>query len=240
MVARRRRAGKPLIGISGGDSRLPWGWWFAAFGVRATGGVPLRITPSRPLGTRLLDGVIIGGGSDIDPALYTGDDTGAPPVDPARDRMEMALIDMALQQDLPLLGICRGAQLLNVVLGGSLYADLRLRRRLTSNRRTVLPRKTALLAPRSKLARICGARRLRINSLHQQAVHRLGRDMTTAARDLDGIRQGVERRGRGFVIGVQWHPEYLPQKRAQRRLIAALVGSARRAQRRTQRVAEMT
>lgn len=237
MVARRRRAGRPLIGITGGDSRLPWGWWFAAAAVRRAGGRPLRITPSRPLATDItLEGLIVGGGDDIDPALYTGEDSGAPAADPARDRLELALLERALAGGLPVLGICRGAQLLNVSLGGSLYADIRPRRRLTSNRRTPLARKTAALRARSRLARICGSSPLRINSLHHQAVQRLGRGLRTVARDLDGIKQGVEAVDAPFRIGVQWHPEYLPRQRAQRRLFAALVGQARRRSLRAARI----
>lgn len=229
MAARRRRAGRPLIGITGGDSRLPWGWWFAAAAVRRAGGRPIRITPSQPLADdSRLDGLIVGGGDDIDPALYTGEDNGAAAADPARDRLELALLESALQHGLPVLGICRGAQLLNVALGGSLYADIRPRRQLTSNRRTPLARKTTVLRPHSRLARICGASPLRINSLHHQAVQQLGRGMRTVARDLDGIKQGIESIDAPFRIGVQWHPEYLPGRRAQRRLFAALVGQARR------------
>lgn len=229
MAARRKRAGQPLIGITGGDRRLPWGWWFAAAAVRRAGGRPLRITPKRPLASgRTLDGLIVGGGDDIDPALYTDTDGGAPVADPARDRLELALLAQALEAGLPILGICRGAQLLNVALGGSLYADIRPRRRKTSNRRTPFARKTVRLRGSSRLARICGAPVLRINSLHHQAVQRLGHGLRTVARDLDGIKQAVEDPRAPFRIGVQWHPEYLPRQRAQRRLFAALVGRARR------------
>lgn len=221
-----------MIGITGGDSRLPWGWWFARAAVRAQGGIPLHITPGRPQPERRLDGLIVGGGDDIDPALYSGDDSGAPAADPARDRLELALLQQALDGGLPIIGICRGAQLLNVALGGSLYFDIRQRRRHTSNRRSVLPSKRAALRPNSRLARICGRSPLPINSLHHQAVHHLGTGLRTVARDADGITQGIEHLGKDFVIGVQWHPEYLPQYRAQRRLIAALVRNARRSRQR--------
>lgn len=226
MAARRRRTGRPLIGITGGDSRLPWGWWFASAAVRAHGGIPLHITPKWPRAERALDGLIVGGGDDIDPALYSGEDTGAPAADPERDRLELALLQQALDAAIPVIGICRGAQLLNVALGGSLYNDIRQRRRHTSNRRSVLPSKRAALRPNSRLARICGRSPVSINSLHHQAVHRLGQGLRTVARDADGITQGIEASGAGFIIGVQWHPEYLPQHRAQRRLIAALVRRA--------------
>ncbi|MHA7835121.1 MAG: gamma-glutamyl-gamma-aminobutyrate hydrolase family protein [Algiphilus sp.] len=228
MATGRRRAGRPLIGITGADSRLPWGWWFARAAVRAHGGEPIRITPKRPQPARYLDGLIVGGGDDIDPALYSGDDSGAPAADPARDRLELGLLQQALDAGVPIIGICRGAQLLNVALGGSLYPDIRQRRRHTSNRRSVLPSKRAVLRRGSRLARILGRNPVPINSLHHQAVHRLGRGLRTVARDADGITQGIECRGPALIIGVQWHPEYLPQQRAQRRLIALLVRRARR------------
>ncbi|WP_421718212.1 gamma-glutamyl-gamma-aminobutyrate hydrolase family protein [Algiphilus sp.] len=228
MAAGRGRTGRPLINITGGDSRLPWGWWFARAAVCAHGGTPLRITPTRPHNARTLDGLIVGGGDDIDPALYSGDDSGAPAADPARDRLELALLQQALDSGVPIIGICRGAQLLNVALGGSLYPDIRQRRRYTSNRRSVLPSKKAALRRGSRLARILGRNPVPINSLHHQAVHRLGRGLRTVARDADGITQGIECRGSSLIIGVQWHPEYLPQQRAQRRLIGLLVRRARR------------
>lgn len=228
MAAARRR---PVIGVTGADSRLAWAWWFTARAVRRAGGTPVRLTPQRPPAARLrLDGLIIGGGDDIDRALYLEEDDGAPPANPARDRLELELIRDGLARATPMLGICRGAQLINVALGGTLHPDIRPRRRKTSNRRTPFPRKTAVLRRSSRLARLCGGHaRLRINSLHHQAVDRLGQDLVCVARDLDGFVQAVETRRRGrFLIGVQWHPEYLPQMKAQRRLLTALVRAAAR------------
>ena len=125
-----------------------------------------------------------------------------------------------------MLGICRGAQLLNVVLGGRLHTDLRRIRQHTSNRRTPFARKTLLVEADSRLAEIIGDGKARINSLHHQAVADLGEGLVVSGRDLDGIVQAIEKPGHRFLIGLQWHPEYLPFHRKQRRLFQALVEAA--------------
>ncbi len=147
-------------------------------------------------------------------------------MNPERDRFEIAVLETALPADLPVLGICRGAQLVNVVLGGSLVPDLRPLRRRTSNRRTPLARKTLLVEPDSAMEAILGARRLRINSLHHQAIDRLGAGLVVSGRDLDGFVQAVESPGRRFLKGVQWHPEYLPTREPHLNLFRALVDAA--------------
>lgn len=217
---------RPLIGVTGPDTAIPVAWWFIAWAIRRGGGRPLRMTPKRPHTQAKLDAVIISGGDDIDPRLYLPD---APDSDRdyARDALELAVIRRALAKNLPLLGICRGAQLLNVALGGSLYGDLRQRRRRTSQRRTPLACKPVAVKSPSRLGDLLGAGRLRVNSLHDQAVARLGDGLRVVARDQDGIVQAIEDRSRRFLIGVQWHPEYLVYQAPQRQLLTALVAAAR-------------
>jgi putative glutamine amidotransferase len=108
-----------------------------------------------------------------------------------------------------LLGICRGAQLINVVLGGTLHQDIRPPRKRTYNRPGLLPTKQVRVAPDSTLAGICGRTHLRVNSLHHQAIKEPGRDLQVVGRDLDEITQAVESSAGRTIIGVQWHPEYL-------------------------------
>ena len=220
----------PLIGVTGPDSRLPWAWWATRLAILLAGGRALRLTPStfRPHKRDKLQGLIIGGGDDIDAALY-GEDTGKAPADSKRDAFEIELIKHALDTQLPLFGICRGAQLINVVLGGSLHSDIRPQRRHTSNRRTPLPRKTAIGSGQGRLHDIIRQPRWRINSLHHQAVDRLGEGMAVAAQDLDGFVQAVENRGEHYILGVQWHPEYLPYLGHQRAIFRTLVRLARAA-----------
>ena len=110
-----------------------------------------------PLGALLLPfwlAIPFGGGDDIDPKLYAGEDPGTGHYDPARDRFEMAVIEAALREGLPMLGICRGAQLINVVHGGDLIGDLRPVRKHTGNRRLILPRKTLHIQRGSRLVAV--------------------------------------------------------------------------------------
>jgi putative glutamine amidotransferase len=146
--------------------------------------------------------------------------------DAARDELERRLLAEAIDRDLPILGICRGAQLLNVYLGGTLYADVREFYVETPHIWTVLPRRWVLAEEESALARIVGATHFLVNALHHQAVKSLGRGLRVVARDDNGIVQAIEQPGHRFRIGVQWHPEYIPQHPRQRALFASLVASA--------------
>lgn len=221
---------RPVIGVTGPDGRYPYAWWATKLAIETSGGTAVRLTPStfRDHRKERFQAVIIGGGNDIDAGLYGGENTGRSRIDPGRDLFEVEMIRHALDTALPVLGICRGAQLINVVLGGSLHPDLRPLRRRTSNRRTPLPRKTALLERGGLVHHIFKKERWRINSLHHQAVDRLGEGLQIAARDLDGFVQAVESIEHPWLVGVQWHPEYLLYLRRQHRLFRHLVNSAAR------------
>ncbi len=217
---------KPLIAITGPQTGA-WGpRACVALAIRLAGGKPLQIRPHDQLSRTEWQGVVVTGGHDIDPVLYAAEPEVTPQYDPERDRFESAVIDYALAQQLPLLGICRGAQLLNVRRGGNLFQALRDRRRLTSNRRTLLPLKTLYVEAASHLQQWLGTRHCRINSLHNQAIDRLGDNLTVAGLDMDGIVQAVEDPQQPFLLGVQWHPEFLLLLSTQRRLFAQLVMTA--------------
>jgi len=254
----RRRS---VIGVTGPDRGGAAAWWFTAWAVWRAGGRSLRIRPSRPRGIEALDGLIIGGGADVGPALYgesrrvglaqltdrdrhgwrrwvglvlfplvwllrriLGKKRGGP--DPARDALEMSLIEQALDAGLPLLGICRGMQLINVACGGSLHQSLQGYYDEHPQIRSVLPRKQVALREGSRLHSILGCAACRVNALHNQAIDRLGRAMSAVAVEPNGVVQAIERQGDPWVIGVQWHPEYLPQDPRQRALFRALVECA--------------
>jgi putative glutamine amidotransferase len=187
----------------------------------------VHLSPARPDSPQPVQGVVVTGGHDIEPVLYAEAPQIETHYDAERDAFESVVIEHALERRLPLLGICRGAQLLNVRLGGSLHQELRSRRRNTSNRRTVLPLKTLRVEPGTLLCDLLGTDRVRINSLHDQGIYRLGRGLYVSGRDLDDIVQAVEAPERGFVLGVQWHPEFLIFSGRQRRLFGALVEAAR-------------
>ncbi len=199
----------PRVGVTGNARRWSPSWWCTRLALALSGARAVRISVRRPDPPDVLDALVIGGGDDISPEHYGGDITQQVRLDPARDELEIRWIRHALDKGLPLLGICRGAQLINTVLGGNLHQDIRHLRRLTYNRPGLLPTKQVKLEPDSKLARICARARLRVTSLHHQAVDRPGADWAIVGRDLDDIVQAFESTDDRSIIGVQWHPEYL-------------------------------
>ncbi|MDR5867469.1 gamma-glutamyl-gamma-aminobutyrate hydrolase family protein [Halomonas koreensis] len=220
------RTTRPLIGITTSDRKSRIAWWFDWFAVWRHGGRPLRLSPARPRPDRL-DGLIIGGGDDIEAHHYGGEMQLDVRVDPARDQLELELLARFIPAGTPVLGICRGAQLINVHLGGTLDPDIYTTYEGLKRRRTVLPRKTVDIVGDSRLNRILRVAWCRINSLHHQAVREAGRGIEIVARDRDGLVQAIESRDHDFLIGVQWHPEWLIFNRPQQRLIHALVHAAR-------------
>lgn len=201
--------------------------FLVACAVRWYGAIPLQIRPGDDLTPLEYDAVVVTGGHDIDPVIYAAEPEVQPKYDPERDALETAVIDDALQRQLPLLGICRGAQLLNARRGGNLFQELKSHRKMTSNRWTILPLKILQVQADSRLRQWLSADRCRINSLHNQAIDRVGNGLIVSGRDLDGIVQAVEDPQKPFLLGVQWHPEFLLFFRRQRQLFKALVAAAR-------------
>lgn len=144
----------------------------------------------------------------------------------ARDELEKRLIREANERDLPMLGICRGMQLLNVAAGGTLHQSIKSFYEETPAIRSVLPRKQIDILPDSLLARTIGKTRGRVNALHDQAIDRLGERLQVCAREPSGVVQAIEHCDRAFLLGVQWHPEYLPQRIDQGAIFRALVKAA--------------
>jgi putative glutamine amidotransferase len=195
--------------VTGNHRRWAPSWWCTWLALRLVGAVPERISVRHPPSGRPLAGLVIGGGNDISPEHYDGDLEQKVKLDPERDQLEIDWIERALDGQIPLLGICRGAQLINVVLGGRLYQDIRPLRERTHNRPGLLPTKQVRLQPGSLVADVCGRTHLRVNSLHHQAIRDPGMDVQVVGWDLDDFTQAVQGvRGR-TLIGVQWHPEYL-------------------------------
>lgn len=223
---------RPVIAITGPRRGALGPRVLVALGVWLYGGRPRQLRPGDDMASREYQGAVVTGGHDVEPVLYAAEPEVEPNYDPARDAYESAVIRKVLSKGLPLLGICRGAQLLNVCRGGTLFQDLRSRRQKTSNRWTILPLKTlrVLQDPKGRkgvLQDLFGFGQGRINSLHNQAIDRVGDGLVVTARDLDGIVQAVEDPARDFVVGVQWHPEFLLYMRRQRALFRALVDHAR-------------
>ncbi len=217
---------RPRIGVTGSARRFSASWYAIRLSVWLAGGRAIRITTRRRYPQEHLDAVIVSGGDDIHPGLYDSEELPDKEYDHERDELEQSYIRYAVDEGLPLLGICRGYQLINVFMGGSLHPDIRKMRKRTSNFGTILPRKTVLLESGSLLADVSRSARLWVNSLHYQAVDRVGEELSVAGRDLDDFVQVLEHDDGAPVLGVQWHPEYLVYLPAQLRLFRWLVRQA--------------
>lgn len=218
---------KPVVAITGPQKGAFGPRFLVACAVRWYGATPLQVRPSDDWGQLRYDAVVVTGGHDIDPVLYAAEPEVHPKYDPERDALEAAVIDDALDNRLPLLGICRGAQLLNARLGGNLFQELKSHRKMTSNRWTILPLKTLHVDSNSQLSQLMRADHCRINSLHNQAIDQVGKGLVITGRDLDGIVQAIEDPNRPFLIGVQWHPEFLILSPRHRRLFGRLIAVAK-------------
>lgn len=220
-------AERPRVGVTGVARRWSPGWWCTALALRLAGAVPERISVDHAPSGKPLVALVIGGGDDIAPEHYNGDINAKVKTDPERDALEIRWINTALERNVPMLGICRGAQLINVVLGGTLHQDIRSLRKRTYNRPGLLPTKQVWLEPDSRVAAICGKAKLRVNSLHHQAVDQAGKDLRVVGQDLDRFTQAVEHTAGRRIVGVQWHPEYIFYLPAQFAIFRWLLKGAR-------------
>ena len=163
-----------------------------------------------------VDGLVLTGGGDVDPALYgEGRHPSVHDAEPGRDEFEIALARRAMADDLPTLAICRGVQVLNVAAGGTLVQDIPTAVDSTLSHTVEKPDAIAHMvdvAGGSRLERALGPRQVvggscRVNSRHHQSVGRLGSGLVSSARSEDGVVEAIERPDAAFCVGVQWHPE---------------------------------
>ncbi len=219
---------KPLIGLpSQRYTYIDWRpkvhgqRWSYANAIIEAGGLPV-IVPQvadkiilRELYERL-DGIFLCGGQDVDPKSYnTPQTTALEDIDIQHDQVELQLIDWALADGKPLLGVCRGLQIMNVAFGGSLYGDIPTEAPSAVDHLGCVTHEDMkhdshelLLEPDSRLAAILDSVKLRVNSLHHQAINRLGNGLRVVGRAEDNLIEAIELEGgKNFFIGVQHHPE---------------------------------
>ena len=232
-AAERMIADRPLIGIScGGSETMTTLKTTYSDAVRLAGGIPVLVPVVRDSAVidalvRKLDGVILSGGEDIDP-LYFGEEhlPELGTVNAPRDTFDVLLIRIALRQEKPLLGICRGEQVLNVVLGGTLYQDIpsqipssQLHHR--QEEPSTVATQTITIEPGSRLAGILGVTEIGVNSHHHQAVKDLAPGLVVTARAADGVVEAYEgiptaldpygKPLQDRILAVQFHPEAFTQ-----------------------------
>ena len=192
-------------------------------------------SPRKVLGE--VDGILLTGGGDVDPVFY-GEDRHPLTYDaePGRDEFEIDLARRALSEDVPLLAICRGAQVLNVAAGGSLVQDIPTAVDSDLGHSVTEPKDAAChdidIVVGSRLAAVVGqqaesACSCRVNSRHHQSVGRAGKGLVVSARAADGVVEAIEKPDATFCIGVQWHPENFWQSGEFRPLFDAFVQAAR-------------
>lgn len=214
----------PRIGVTTSRGGGRYMWWFYWLALGLMGERPVRLCPGDDVSVvNNLQGLIVGGGDDIGAEIYQGQVALDVRIDPERDKLELRALELALRKDMPVLGVCRGAQMLNVFHGGSLHQDVYQAYDGLRRRWTPLPVKRVEIAPGSLLSAVLGCRHLRVNSLHHQSVDRLGTGLTATARDEHGVVQAIEDPAARFRVGVQWHPEFMIYRVAQRRLFRAFV-----------------
>ena len=239
---------RPAIGITTATVDDPpvngFARYAASYGyvhcVADAGGLPIPLPyPDAELApeyVQRLDGLVLTGGLDVDPFFY--DQEPRPEVgkvDPARDGFELALIRSAHADGVPIFAICKGVQILNVAFGGSLVQDVYksvpdVLRHEQRNLRWDSHYHHVNVVPGSRLAAIAGADRVRVNSDHHQAVDRVAAGLVVTARADDDVVEGLEDPSHPWCLGVQWHPERMPDDELTRKLFGAFLEAANRRQ----------
>ena len=202
------------------------------------GGCPVLIPLGGPADAyadlvQRLDGVLFTGGGDVHPAAYASrPHPKVSYVDEDRDRVEIALLPLAIERQLPFLGVCRGLQVINVALGGTLFEDIADQRTdsLKHDHSSSYPRNYLAhpidVQPESLLAQVLGVRQVEVNSLHHQAVRRLASGLTPTAFAPDGVVEALELPDYPFGLAVQWHPEWLREHLCMRALFRSFIEAA--------------
>lgn len=197
---------RPKIGITVSPKRESAYYDTFKRAVETAGGEAVVLT-SGSTGLPDVDGLLLPGGWDVDPALYGEEaDKSVGPIDRELDDTELKLFRLARQQELPVLGICRGQQVINVAMGGSLFQHLEDHDVRVHGRRHLAH--TIEVDPESELGRAAGKTSIRVNSLHHQAVRSLAPGLHQTAKGQDGIVEGLESDD-GLIVAVQCHPEEL-------------------------------
>ncbi|RXJ89521.1 hypothetical protein CRV01_08580 [Arcobacter sp. CECT 8983] len=201
---------KPLVGICLPDKGNFFAYLFIKLNLKLQKASCVRLRPSKKnIDFKKLDGLILSGGSDIDPTLYGANkDAHNTKLDKKRDAFELEMIDKAYKEELPILGICRGAQLINIYFEGNLYAKILDLDEYLIHQNSIFPIKEAKVKKDTTLHSAVEEDEIVINSIHNQAIHKVGKDLEVSSKH-ESIIESVEKKDYPFLLALQWHPEYL-------------------------------
>jgi len=198
--------------------------------VKDAGGYPVLLFQESLIPT-FIDGIIFSGGGDIDPLLFNEEPLKqSGEISPLRDHFELALCTAALEKNIPLLGICRGMQVMNIALGGTIYQDVSVQTNSTLKHSQQAPRPygthSIWVQENTLLSSLWqNKEKTTVNSFHHQAVAQLGDGLQVCARSQDGLTEAIEHKTNSFVLGVQWHPEAMKTEE-QKVLFSAFIKAA--------------
>lgn len=213
------------IGISG-PARKGTAQRLISLGLRMHGARTHYIRPGSNTNVLLLDGLVLSGGTHVHPERYGQQPQVTAHYDQQRDTTDRRLLEEAERIGIPVLGICRGAQFINVFHGGSLCQNVTPLRVNTRHRPLLLPMQTVRLVSASRLGRLMQSSVIGANRIHSQAIKRLGRNLRVVALDNDHFVQAIENTHDQWLMGVQWHPEYLLYHSGHRRIFQEFVQAA--------------
>jgi putative glutamine amidotransferase len=239
----RTEMSRPLIGITARHAPTAQGLTAVQIlcayvtAIVEAGGVPILIPPDLPEdGWRSLfdrlDGILFSGGADIGLEHFDGEPHSSVVEEPVRDAIELPLLRAAVEGNKPFLGICRGFQVMNVALGGTLYTHIldQLPNALQHDQSEGKPRTFLAHSVRvehgTHLAEILGAPMLQVNSLHHQGIKDLAHSLKATAFASDGLIEGIELPDHKFALAVQWHPEWMTEHEEMRKLFRMFVEAA--------------
>lgn len=225
---------RPVIGFSTPTGRLHILHRAVCFALWLTGAKPQRLTAETPhIDDKLsrINGLVICGGSDVYPARYKQNPAPLQDYDEPRDDLEIKALEHCEQTGKPVLGICRGAQLMNVVRGGTLHMDISKVFKEANYPNSLLAyvffRKWITVKKDSFLAGVIKSKRVRVNSMHKQAIDKVGQGLRVSAKEQNGIVQAIEDPTCKFFLGVQYHPEVLLYSPIHIRIFRHLVRAAK-------------
>lgn len=243
------RSNKPKIGITlAGTIQAPEYRWPSRYGfdylkrsyhkaAAVSGGVPILLANTTDKSlikeyVKNIDGLLISGGEDMDPKYFRQKPhKSISPSPPERDIFELNMIKYAIKRKIPIFGICRGLQVLNIALGGSLYQDLSCMPQKTL--RHADPKETdkmfhkVKVEKRTLLHEIIGKHTIDVNSSHHQTINKIGGRLRAAAYSSDGVIEGLEYPDYGFLLAVQWHPEMILRRSHSKKLFEAFILAAK-------------